>query len=305
MDDWQELTDLTGPELDSLDRQRTVMVMVLSPLEVHGPHLPLGTDVWVAEEVRNRALVKARELRPEIDFVLLPSFYLGSDTIPGSADIDSRAVNLLLRGLAAFLSDRGFRYLLVVDNHGGPRHQIATAKAVRRMYRERGFYIVAPFLSFYRRMVELDPELLSRLGAGPGSCGDAQDCHAGLNETSLMLRAHPEKVRPIWKDLGRVSINPRRWPSLLLGAAGRLVKLFGWKELGDDLSYVGLMLSWVTERNPSNYIGEPCSASPEAGERMLDAFADEVVERLQAALRGEPPYHEPLGWSLRIIEPSR
>lgn len=297
--------DLTGPEIDSLDHERTVFAMALSPLEVHGPHLPLGTDVWVAEEVRDRALVKAAERNPELEFVILPSFCLGSDTIPGSVEIDSRAVNLLLRGIGFFLSQRGFRYLLVVDNHGGPRHQIATAKAVRRLYREKGFHIIAPFLSFYRRMVELDPALVSRLEAGPGSCGDVQDCHAGLNETSLMLRACPDKVRPVWKKLGRVSINPRRWPHLLLGSAGRMIRRLGWEELGKDLSYVGLMLSWVTEKDPSNYIGEPRSASPEAGERMLDAFSDEAVDRLQAALRGEPPYCTPLGWSLRIMEPSR
>ncbi len=297
--------DLTGPEIDSLDREWTVFVMALSPLEVHGPHLPLGTDVWVAEEVRDRALARLEERNPRLRFVLLPSFCLGSDTIPGSVEVDSRAVNLLLRGIAGFLARRGFRYLLVVDNHGGPRHQIATAKAVRRLYQERGFHIVAPFLSFYRRMVELDPGLLSRLGAGPGACGDAQDCHAGLNETSLMLRAHPEKVRPSWKELGRISINPRRWPGILLGSAGKVLRRLGREELGRDLSYVGLMLCWVTEKRPSNYIGEPRAASPEAGERMLDAFADEVAERLEAALRGEPPYHTPLGWSLRFLEPSR
>ncbi|MGQ9756583.1 MAG: creatininase family protein [Actinomycetota bacterium] len=297
--------DLTSPEIDSLDRENTVFVTALSPLEVHGPHLPMGTDVWVAEEVRDRALAKAEERNPDLRFVLLPSYGVGSDTIPGSVEVDSRVVNLLLLGVGKFLSGRGFHYLLVVDNHGGPRHQIATAKAVRRLYRERGFHLVAPFLSFYRRMVELDPALLSRLGAGPGACGDAQDCHAGLNETSLMLRAHPERVRPTWKELGRVSINPRRWPGILLGMTGKLLQRLGREELGKDLSYVGLMLCWVTEKYPSNYIGEPRAASPEAGERMLDAFADEVVDRLEAALRGEPPYHAPLGWTLRLLEPSR
>ncbi|WP_287154331.1 creatininase family protein [Candidatus Solincola tengchongensis] len=297
--------DLTGPEIDALDREKTVFVLTLSPLEVHGPHLPMGTDVWVAEEVRDRALTKAARRNPDLGFVVLPSFCVGSDTIPGSVEVDSRAVNLLLRGIAGFLARRGFRYLLVVDNHGGPRHQIATAKAVRRLYRERGFHIVAPFLSFYRRMVELDPDLLSRLGAGPGACGDAQDCHAGLNETSLMLRAHPEKVRASWKELARVSINPRRWPGILLGFVGRLARELGGEEVGKDLSYIGLMLCWVTESRPSNYIGEPRAASPEAGERMLDAFSDEVVARLEAALRGEPPYHTPLGWTLRLLEPSR
>ncbi len=305
MEDAFELAAMTGPEVDALDRGNTVFVAVLSPVEVHGPHLPLGTDVWLAEKVRDRALARLGESRPELRFVLLPSFFLGSDTIPGSVEVDSRAVNLLLRGLATFLADRGFRYLLVVDNHGGPRHQIAVAKAVRRLYRERGFHIVAPFLSFYRRMLELDPALLSRLGRGPGSCGDVQDCHAGLNETSLALRAMPERVRPAWRELGRVSISTRRWPYLVLGSLGNLLRALGGEETGKDLAYAGLMLSWVTEKRPSNYIGEPRSANPEAGERMLDAFRDEVVMRLDAALRGEPPFHTPMGWTLRVFEPSR
>ncbi|MBC7246403.1 MAG: creatininase family protein [Actinobacteria bacterium] len=300
-----ELVEMTGEEIDSLDRERTVFVMVLSPIEVHGPHLPLGTDVMIAREVRDRALDRLAGTHPGLRFVVLPPFFMGSDTIPGSLEVDSRAVNLLLRGVASFLADRGFHYLLVVDNHGGPRHQIATAKAVRRLYRERGFHVVAPFLSFYRRMVELDPALLSRLGRGQGSCGDAQDCHAGLNETSLALRAMPERVRPAWKELERTSINPRRWPHLALGSLGKLLGLLGARELGGDLAYVGLMLSWVTEKHPPNYIGEPRAADPEAGERMLAAFTDEVVERMEAALKGEPPYHTPLGWTLRLIEPSR
>jgi creatinine amidohydrolase/Fe(II)-dependent formamide hydrolase-like protein len=300
-----ELVEMTGAEVDSLDRGKAVFVVALSPIEVHGPHLPLGTDVWVAEEVRERALAKLAERRPDLRFVLLPSFFMGSDTIPGAVEVDSRAVNLLLRGLASFLAERGFRYLLVVDNHGGPRHQVAVAKAVRRLYRERGFHVVAPFLSFYRRMVELDPALLSRLGRGAGSCGDVQDCHAGLNETSLALRAMPEKVRPAWKELERVSINTRRWPYLVLASLGGMLRALGGDEVGKDLAYVGSMLSWVTEKRPSTYIGEPRSADPEAGERMLEAFSDEVVARLEAALRGEPPFHTPLGWSLRFLEPSR
>lgn len=300
-----ELAEMTGPEVDSLDREKTLFVACLSPMEVHGPHLPLGTDVWVAEEVRDRALEKIAARHPELDFALLPSYYLGSDTIPASMEVDSRAVNLVLRACASFLADRGFRYLLVCDNHGGPRHQVATAKAVRRLYRERDFRIIAPFLSFFRRMVELDPELCSRLGAGPGSCGDDQDSHAGLNETSLMLRALPDKVRPQWRELPRVSISARRWPNLLLGTLGGGLRALGLKGLGGDLAHVGLMLSWVTQKDPSNYIGEPRAASPDAGERMLDAFSDEAAEAVDAALRGEPPYHAPLGWSLRFIEPSR
>lgn len=299
------LVDMTGPELDALDRDKTLFVMALSPIEVHGPHLPLGTDVWVAEEIRDRALEKTRERHPELDFVLFPSFYMGNDTIPRSANVDSRAINLLLRGNAAFLAERGFRYLLVTDNHGGPRHQVAIAKAVKRLYQKNGFYIIAPFLSFLRRMVELEPGLLAHMGAGRGACGDDDDSHAGLNETSIMLNAFPGEVRSAWEGLPRVTMNPRRWPNLLLGSLGKVLTVLGAKEMGQDVGRAGLMLSWVTEKDPSNYIGEPCAAQPEAGERMLEAHSEEAAAAVDAALQGNPPYHTPLSWSLRIIEPSR
>jgi creatinine amidohydrolase len=299
-----ELAQMSSPEIDSLDRERTLFVMALSPLEVHGPHLPLGTDVIVAEEIRDRALKKIGETHPELDFVLFPSGYMGSDTIPGSVEVDSRAINLLLRGNAGFLADRGFHYLLVTDNHGGPRHQVATAKAVQRLYRKRGFHIIAPFLSFYRRMVELDPELLSRIEAGPGSCGDTEDCHAGLNETSLMCSIDADKVRPIWRDLTRTAIKSR-WPKLLLNPVGRVLRALGLEDMGRDVQYLGTMLCWVTEKYPPTYIGEPRAATPEAGDRMLDAFSDEAADAVDTALEGKPPYHTPICWSLRIVEPSR
>ncbi|MDY6795497.1 MAG: creatininase family protein [Actinomycetota bacterium] len=299
------MQELSSPEIDSLDREKTLFVMALSPLEVHGPHLPLGTDVMVAKEIKDRAIEKIGQMHPELRFVLFPPSYVGSDTIPGSVEVDSRAVNLLLVGSASFLADRGFRWLLVTDNHGGPRHQIATAKAVRRLYERRCFHIVAPFLRFYREMVELDPELLDRLGVGSGACGDANDCHAGLNETSLMLRAHPSRVRPMWRELARVSIDRRRWPNLLLGTVGKCLGALGLTDMAEDVGYLGIMLSWITEKYPSTYIGEPGAASPDAGERMLDAFSDAAARDVSAALRGEPPYYQPMGWSLRFLEPSR
>ena len=271
------LEELTSPELDGLDKDNTVFVMAMSPMEVHGPHLPLGTDVKIAEEIRDRAVSKIRARHPGLRFVILPSYYMGSDTIPGSVDVNSKALNLLLRATAEFLSDRGFRYLLVTDNHGGPRHQVALAKAAVRYYR-RGFHIIAPFLSFFRKMVENDPDLLARIGAGPGECGDTDDSHAGLNETSLMRCVDPDSVRPEWRSLPRVQINRRRWPNLLLGTVGRALGALGFKSLSADVRYVALMLCWVTEKCPSTYIGEPCASTPNAGDRMLDAFSDEAVD---------------------------
>lgn len=300
-----ELAELSGPEIDELDPGRTLFVMAMSPLEVHGPHLPMGTDVWVAEELQSRTIEKVRESHPDFEFVVFPSYYLGSDTIPGSVEVDSRAVFHVLKASGEFLADRGFRYLLVLDNHGGPRHQIAAAKAVRKLYRKRGFNVIVPFLSFFRRMADVDPSLVEHVGAGRGACGDVEDSHAGLNETSLMLCARPDAVRPQYRELPRTAINQRRWPGLLLGLAGRGLKAIGLEDMGEDIAYAGVLLSWVTMKNPPNYIGEPCAATPEAGDRMLEAHSLDAAGQVEAVLRGEPPYCTPIGWSLRFIEPSR
>jgi len=48
------------------------------------------------------------------------------------------------------------------------------------------------------------------------------------------------------------------------------------------------------------YIGDPARATAAAGEKVLAAFVDEALASVESALRGEPPFTEPLGWSLRF-----
>lgn len=279
-----KLSELSNSEIDALDRTGSIFVMAVSPLEVHGPHDPPGTDVIVSEEVMGRSIAEIRERRPGITFILFPPFYWGSDTIPGSMDVKSRALNLVLKASADFLADRGFHYLLVIDNHGGPRHRIAITKAVRTLHEGRGFHIIAPFLRFYHRMIENDEELLARLQIGRGACGDADDVHAGLNETSLMLAIDESRVRAEWNHLTRVTINRRRWPSLLLDLFAKGLRHLGAKEAAQDILHIGLMLSWATEKNPSTHVGEPCGASRAAGDKMLDAHAEEAADAVDAAI---------------------
>ena len=38
------LEEISTPALDALDRDRTVVILTVSPLEEHGPHLPVGVD---------------------------------------------------------------------------------------------------------------------------------------------------------------------------------------------------------------------------------------------------------------------
>ncbi|MDI3281550.1 MAG: creatininase family protein, partial [Bacillota bacterium] len=293
-----EYARLTGAELAALDRQKTIFLWAVSPLEVHGPHLPVGTDVLVALELQRRCLRELSRRRPDLTFVLLPPLYAGADPLPvqGSVGVPAPVLEELLLAYAAGLAGQGFRYLLVTDNHGGPRHQMAIEAAARRAWRRHRFYLLDPFGRFYRRMVLRDPALLQETGLGPGRCGDDADSHAGTNETSLVLAFAPELVSPGYREL------PPALPPRPRGGARLLSRLAGWvrrlgcSSLAGDLEHLAATLAWVGDPEMKPYLGAPALSSPQAGERMLEAHVRTAVELVERALRQEPVRIRPLLW---------
>ncbi len=297
---------LTASQLAELDREHTLPLMALGPLEVHGPHLPLGTDALVALEVQRRVTERVRQRWPETDFLLLPPVFVGADSLPatGSVDVDSRAVYHVLLATGRSLAAQGFRALLLSNNHGGPRHLVAIEKAVRRLYRRHGFALAAPFSRFFRRMVELDPRLLEDAQTAAGSSGDDTDAHAGTNETSLMLATAPESISPSWKALPRTAIAEDGLMVRLLGFLSKLLRGLGVNRLARDLVHLGAMLGWTQMSTMPTYIGDPSQASAEAGERMLEAHIAEAMAMLEEVRAGKPPFSVPLVWDLRLMERS-
>jgi creatinine amidohydrolase/Fe(II)-dependent formamide hydrolase-like protein len=299
--------ELTATELAELDRGRTLALMAIGPLEVHGLHLPLGTDVLVAIELQRRIVARVLERWPETDFLILPPLYAAADALPatGSVQVNSRTVHGLLLDIGRGLADQGFRTLLLTDNHAGPRHQIAVEKAVRRLYRRHGFALVAPFQRFYRRMAEDDARLLEETGTSPGSSGDDLDLHAGTNETSLVLVFAPGMILPVWKTLPRTAVPETEPAKRLLDLISGVVGGLGARRLGRDLAHLGTLLGWTGMASMPTYIGDPSQASADAGERMLEAHVAEAMAMLEEVWSGQAPFSEPMLWDLRFVEGSR
>ncbi|RLE97668.1 MAG: creatininase family protein, partial [Thermoprotei archaeon] len=63
---WEELT---STDLENINKETTVVILPVGSIEVHGPHLPLGTDTFIIYYV---ALKAAEE---ENAIVLPPLFY--------------------------------------------------------------------------------------------------------------------------------------------------------------------------------------------------------------------------------------
>src|SRR5258708_19796506 len=72
--DW---TDIHWPDISGAGVARWIAVLPLAATEQHGPHLPLGTDVMIAEAY----LKRVRELLPEnIPATFLPVQPVGIST---------------------------------------------------------------------------------------------------------------------------------------------------------------------------------------------------------------------------------
>ena len=302
-----EYVELRLPDLEALDRATTVFLMSVSPIEVHGPHLPVGTDVFISEELLDRYVAALGVRHPELTFVKLPPLHCGSDAlpVPGSLSVPAPHLEGVLVAYGRGLAKQGFHYLFVADNHGGPRHQMAIEAAARTLWRRHRFYLIDPFGVDYRLMVQHDPDFLRRTGLGPGTCGDDADNHAGTNETSLMLACDPARVSTDFHE-----VPPSHLPQHRTGAAalvaglGRVLRALGGRVIGRDLEHLANTLAWVGDPAMKPYMGDPGRASAEAGEAMLSARVAIGVDLFERALAsaGRAPVHiTPMLWGVRFL----
>jgi creatinine amidohydrolase/Fe(II)-dependent formamide hydrolase-like protein len=96
---------LSKTRFDRIDRARAVVLLTCSPLEVHGPHLPLGGD-GLAERML-RFLPEEHKAR---DFLKLPFIYAATDTVPqpGSLYFQPQTTMTVLEDLGRTLAAQGF-----------------------------------------------------------------------------------------------------------------------------------------------------------------------------------------------------
>lgn len=261
---------LTCEEVLKLDRERTVFISVISPIETHGKHLPLGTDVFIAHKVMEET---CREIEKYHEVVKLFELPLGSDAQPvfGSIQLSYRTFKRVVLEVGTQLAKMGFKYWIVFDNHGGPRHQLALAETSIELKKKFGFNLVVPFLHIFQEMLSDSPDI----GIPAGMNGDASDLHAGTNETSLMLYVRTEMVK---------TMNlPRYFPKKRT-ALGNLLRLLKAESLA-------ITIDWISDPSNPYYLGDPSLADPERGKKMVEYHVKRSIELFETAKRGNysPP----------------
>ncbi|HEU5320540.1 MAG TPA: creatininase family protein, partial [Methylomirabilota bacterium] len=259
------LEEMSTPALDALDRARTLVLLTVSPLEEHGPHLPLGVDAFAARHFAETLAERLVATRPGWTAVLAPTLHLGSFTFDsvGTIRIRQRVVRDAVVDYGASLARAGFRWIAVANGHGGPGHLVALEEAAAIVSRRH--HVTMASLTGYLAWEFLRGRYLPRIEERLGrSLSDeeraaiADDMHGGLWETSFMLWRRPDLVADSYRSLpaARYSLPRRLVPNYPLRNGGQ------------------------------GYVGHPALADPAFARATTEVLLDEGMRLVDGLLDG-------------------
>ena len=259
------LEEMSTPALDALDRSRTVIVLTLSPLETHGPHLPVGVDAFTARHFAETIAQRLVSARPLWSVVLAPTLHLGSFTFEtvGTVSVRQRVVRDALMDYGEAFARARFRYILVANGHGGPGHLAALEEAAASVSRRHRVMMTSftGHLAWEFMRGKYIPKIEAALGrtlTADERRAFSEDAHGGWWETSLMLLLRPDLVDETYRTLPPARYT---WPR-------RVVPNYAVKNGG------------------AGYVGHPALADPKFAKATMDVLMGEAMTIVEGLLDG-------------------
>jgi creatinine amidohydrolase len=116
-------------EIASYIQNSKVALLPVGAVEAHGPHLPLGTDNFLAEEVANK-------LADQVQGLVLPTLPFGQvwslSDFPGSLTLSNQTLTNIIVEIGQSLFRQGFRIFVMINGHYG--NSVALKEASRVLY---------------------------------------------------------------------------------------------------------------------------------------------------------------------------
>jgi creatinine amidohydrolase len=169
-------------------------------IETHGPHMAIGHDTIIVEEICNRIVERTCcAIAPSFDYG--PTGYALGGPEDGTIDPDYDAFGRYVKSILKNFREMGFRKIYVPIMHQGMEAPLALAfkKAAAELIFEnvlergypRGWWGQEQHMRAAGNIwgrIEVQPMIL------PASSPPAGGDHAGFNETSFLLATRPELV---------------------------------------------------------------------------------------------------------------
>ena len=215
--DW---ADYRAGEFDAVDPMKTIAVMPTAAIEQHGPHLPVGTDTFIAAGMCD--LLRA-ECPADLDLRILPIQAVGKSNehlwARGTLTLTAETALRAWVELGLSVSRAGVRKIAIVNSHGGNLDLISILSRELRVQADM-LAVKCQWSSFGHPEDMYPPDELT------------YGIHGGGVETSLMLAFRPESV-----DLSAVRCNPSSAETSAIPPEGPVS--YGW--IATDLSDRGVV----------------------------------------------------------------
>ena len=247
------LDQLSTHQLKSLlDAELTTVVLLpVGSTEPHGPHLPLRTDVILAEENARRA---APQFSDDCIVFLAPALPYGvtdfAAGFSGAIGLTEETFTAVVIELISALLNDGFNHVALINHHLDPNHLKAISKSLKQLTETFGAHRVS-------HPSVLDP----RWGRQLGTEFRSGACHAGAYEGSMVLAAEPHLFQ---------KAEAEKLPKLNLSLSDGIRQgIETFKALGMSESYTG----------------DPNGSNVEFGHDLYTVMCDMVVITVNEHLR--------------------
>ena len=258
--------ELSWKQIDKLDRNKTIFFLPISPMEEHGPHLPVGTDFLTIKDTVNDAIKILNKEKPDLTYVLLPAVPVGfckfNTDFPGSISVSGKVVRDIVYSVGSSLGNHGFKFLIVCTYHMAIPHLRGIYSAMKKLESQFKIKTSEPWSPYYynKEMEKREPKL---------GFDTSKEVHACFRETSLMKYQYPYLVDESYKNLQSIyrDMNSPR-------VIGKTFKQLGLKE---------------------GYIGSPAKADADYGRwfynETVNVFVKAAIDLFEGKKQPELPAH--------------
>lgn len=242
-----EVRHMRSEEVVEAIEQNRVPVVPVATLETHDPHLPVDVDVRCAEDVVLRAAAE----RPDA-VLAFPAVAYGytehTMDFPGGYSIRPQVLLEFYYDIGESIVENGFRRLLFVNGHGSNVNVMNLAARLITL-RTPGTAAATSWWDLCR-----EERAALRESTFPGGMA-----HACELETSAYLHLEPDLVR---QDLAEdcISTMNNEWTYSDMDGSGPIH-----------------LVPWWSQSSGNGAEGESSLASPEKGERLVQAAVDNLV----------------------------
>ena len=241
-----KMEELSAPEfITAVEKSSKTIILPIGVFEKHGPHMPLGTDLYTAREIALRAAEKEYT-------VVFPWYYFSQINEarhqPGTIAYSPEIIWKVLQETLDELSRNGFKKIIIINGHGG-NNAFLNYFGMAQLSEKRDY-------ALYWFQPTYDPEVIKKAEALTQH--DRYDQHAGNRETSMVKAVVPDLVHPE-KAAQQSGVDLDRLKNL-------------------PNVYSGI---WWYARYPNHYSGDGSKANAQAGELILNSVVEQFVKGIQ------------------------